>query len=114
LAQAASDSTGERAEMYVITREGVESLRKRLLDPSQARDCRAELEKLLEIKEVLSWRAEVALCCAAQVMSPGLYGEAQSLRAALDAFDKGSYEEAAALVSEFSQEAERNGSYRIW
>jgi hypothetical protein len=100
--------------MYVISREGVESLTKRLLNPSQARDCRAELEKLLEIKEVLSWRAEVALCCAAQVMSPGLYGEAQTLRAALDAYDRGDYEEAAALVSEFSQEAERNGSYRIW
>lgn len=100
--------------MYVITREGVQALISRLRDPVEAKHCRAELEKLLEIKEVLSWRAEVALCSAAQVMSPGLYGEAQTLRAALDAFDKGSYEEAASLLSEFSQEAERNGSYRIW
>ena len=100
--------------MYVITREGVESLVRRLLDPSEAGGCRCELEKMLEIKEVLSWRADAGPCCAARVMSSGLYGEAQLLHAALDAFDKASYQEAAALVSEFSREAERNGSYRIW
>jgi hypothetical protein len=100
--------------MYVITREGVESLAGRLLDPVKARGCRSELEKMLEIKEVLSWRADAGLCCAARAMSPGLFGEAQLLQAALDAFDRGSYQEAAALVGEFSHEAERNGSYRIW
>jgi len=100
--------------MYVITREGVASLVRRLLDPAEANHCRGELEKMLEIKEVLSWRADAGPCCAARVMSPGLCGEAQLLQAALDAFDKGRYQEAAALVSEFSQEAERNGSYRIW
>lgn len=100
--------------MYVITRDGVESLIRRLLDASEASDCRSELQKMLEIKEVLSWRADAGPCCAARVMSPGLFGEAQLLQAALDAFDKGNYREAAALVSEFSHEAERNGSYRIW
>jgi len=47
-------------------------------------------------------------------MSPGLFGEAQILQAALDAFDKGNFGEAASLVSEFSHESERNGSYRVW
>jgi hypothetical protein len=100
--------------MYVITREGVESLVRRLLDPAQASGCRSELEKMLEIKEVLSWRADAGPCCAARVMSPGLFGEAQLLQAALDALDKGDPEGAASLVVEFSHEAERNGSYRIW
>lgn len=100
--------------MYVVTREGVQDLIRRLQDPAEAGRCRGELEKLLEIKEVLSWRADAGPCCAARVMSPGLFGEAQLLQAALDAFDKGSYEEAAALVGDFSHEAERNGSYRIW
>ncbi len=100
--------------MYVITREGVDSLIRRLLDSAEAGGCRSELEKMLEIKEVLSWRADAGPCCAARVMSPGLYGEAQLLQAALDALDKGDYQEAAALVGEFSHEAERNGSYRIW
>ena len=100
--------------MYVFTKEGVESLVRRLLDPVEAGGCRSELEKILEIKEVLSWRADAGPCCAARVMSLGLYGEAQLLQAALDAFDRGAYHEAAALVGEFSHEAERNGSYRIW
>jgi len=100
--------------MYVITKEGVESLVRRLLDPVEADRCRSELEKMLEIKEVLSWRADAGPCCAARVMSPGLFGEAQLLQSALEAFDRGSYQEAAALVSDFSHEAERNGSYRVW
>jgi hypothetical protein len=104
----------ESTEMYVITKEGVESLVRRLLDPVEAGGCRSELEKMLEIKEVLSWRADAGPCCAARVMSPGLFGEAQLLQAALQAFDKGSHQEAAALVSEFSHVAERNGSYRLW
>lgn len=100
--------------MYVITREGVNSLIRRLTNPAEAGGCRSELEKMLEIKEALSWRADAGPCCAARVMSPGLFGEAQTLQAALDAFDKGAYEEAASLVVEFSHEAERNGSFRIW
>ncbi len=100
--------------MYIITKEGVESLRKRLLDPGKAGSCRSDLTKMLEIKEILSWRADAGPCCAARVMSPGLYGEAQLLQAALQAFDNGDYQEAASLVSEFSHEAERNGSYRLW
>lgn len=100
--------------MYVITKEGVESLVKRLVDPGEAGSCRRELEKILEIKEALSWRADAGPCTAARCFAPGLFGEAQLIQAALDALDKGRYQEAAALVSEFSGEAERNGSYRIW
>ena len=37
--------------MYVITKEGVESLVRILLDPIEAGRCRSELEKMLEIKE---------------------------------------------------------------
>jgi hypothetical protein len=100
--------------MYVITKDGVESLAKRLADPAEAGNCRRELEKILEIKEALSWRSDAGPCSAARCMSPGLFGEAQLVQAALDALDRGNCREAAALVSEFSHEAERNGSYRIW
>lgn len=99
---------------YVITREGVESLTKRLLSPKDASKCRPELQKMLEIKEVLSWRAEVGPCCAARIMAPGLYAETQLLEAALRAFDRGDFKDAAALVNEFSHLAERNGSFRLW
>ncbi len=100
--------------MYVITKERVESLVKRLSDPGQAGSCRSELEKMLEIKEALSWRAEAGPCTAARCLGPGLFGEAQLIEAALAAFDSGRFQEAAALMAEFSHEAELNGSYRIW
>ncbi|MDM7998764.1 MAG: hypothetical protein QUS33_01870 [Dehalococcoidia bacterium] len=100
--------------MFVITREGVDSLIKRLLNPAEVSGCRGELEKMLEIKDVLAWRADAGPCTAARCLSPGLFGEAQLLRGALDAFDRGDYQQAAALVREFSHEAERNGSFRIW
>jgi len=35
--------------MYVITREGVQALIRKLQDPVEAEHCRGELEKLLEI-----------------------------------------------------------------
>ena len=98
--------------MYVISREGVQALIRRLRDPVEAGLCRSELQKMLEIKEALSLRAEAGPSFAARrLMSPRLYEEAQLIQAALDAFDKGSYEEAAALVAEFSREAERNLSF---
>lgn len=100
--------------MYVITKEKVDSLAKRLADPGEAVDCRHELEKILEIKEALSWRSDAGPCPAARCLSPGLFGEAQLIQAALDALDRGSCQEAAALVSQFSHEAECNGSFRIW
>ena len=100
--------------MYVITKEGVESLVKRMADPGEAGNCRRELEKILEIKEALSWRSDAGPCAAARCFSPGLFGETQLIQAALDALDRGNCQEAAALVSQFSHEAECNGSYRIW
>lgn len=101
-----------RSEMYVISREGVQTLIRKLQDPVEAVRCRSELEKMLEIKEVLSWRAEAPPSVSVRLsMSPGLHAEAQLLRAALDAFDKGSYDEAGSLVAEFYREAERNLSF---
>ncbi len=100
--------------MYVITKDRVESLVRRLAEPGEAGDCRRELEKMLEIKEALAWRSDAGPCSVARCLSPGLFGETQLIQAALDALDRGCHQEAAALVSEFSHEAERNGSYRIW
>jgi hypothetical protein len=100
--------------MYVITKEGVESLVKRLVDPGEAGNCRRELVKMLEIKEALSWRADAGPCTAARCFAPGLFGEAQLIEAALDALDRGRHQEAADLLAQFSHEAECNGSYHIW
>jgi len=98
--------------MYVISREGVQALIRKLRDPVEAGHCRSELQKMLEIKEALSFRAEAGPSFPARrLISPRLYEEAQLLQTALDALDKGSYEEAASLVAEFAREAERNLSF---
>jgi hypothetical protein len=97
-------------EMLIITRELVESLRRRLLNPGEAGRLREELSKMLEIKETLFWRADVGPCCVGRAMSAGLFGEVQLLETTLEAFDTGDYRKAASSLDEFVRQAERNGS----
>lgn len=98
--------------MYIVTREGVQALIRRLQDPAEAPGCRGELEKMLEIKEALSWRAESPPSHPTRLaMSPGLHEEARLVREALDVFDRGGFDEAAAVLAEFYREAERNLSF---
>ncbi len=98
--------------MYIVAREGIQALIRRLQDPAQASGCRGELEKILEIKEALAFRAEAPPSYSARLaMSPGLHEEARLLREALDAFDRGGCEEAASLLEEFYRESERNLSF---
>ena len=93
-------------EMLIITRDLVESLRIRLLDPAEASQCREELG----IKETLFWRADVGPCCVGRAMSANLFGEVRLLEATLEAFDTGDYRKAASSLGEFVHQAERNGS----
>jgi hypothetical protein len=97
-------------EMLIITRDLVESLRIRLLDPAKASQCREELERMLGIKETLFWRADVGPCCVGRAMSANLFGEVRLLEATLEAFDTGDYRKAASSLEEFVHQAERNGS----
>lgn len=97
-------------EMLIITRDLIESLRCRLLDPNQASQCREELERMLGIKETLSWRADAGPCCVGRAMSAHLFGEVRLLEATLEAFHRGDYPKAAASLDEFAQQAELNGS----
>jgi hypothetical protein len=97
-------------EMLIITRDLVESLRIRLLDPAEASQCREELERMLGIKEMLFWRADVGPCCVGRAMSANLFGEVRLLEATLEAFDAGDYRKAASSLEEFVHQAESNGS----
>jgi len=97
-------------ETLIITRDMVESLRTRLLDPKQASQCRGELERMLSIKEALSWRADAGPCCLSRSMSAPLFGEVHLLEATLEAFRRGDYPQAASSLEEFARQAERNGT----
>lgn len=96
--------------MLIINRDGVQSLETRLLDPQQASQCRDEMKRMLEIKEALSWRADMGGCCAGGAMSANLFGEVRLLEAAIQALDEGDCARAASLTGEFLRLAQGNGS----
>ncbi|MBM4443986.1 MAG: hypothetical protein FJ020_01625 [Chloroflexi bacterium] len=102
--------TDKDDEMLIISKDLIQSLRSRLLDPKQAGQCRRELEKMLSIKEVLSWRADAGPCCLSRSMSAPLFGEVHLLEATLEAFRRGDYPGAASSLEEFARQAERNGT----
>ena len=89
--------------MLIISKEGVQGLKERLSDPARRDECRRELEKMLEIKGTLLWRAEAARgCCSIGWGLPAqLAGEVQTLEEALVAFDADDLASTASLLDEF-------------
>lgn len=97
-------------QILIISKDLIKSLRSRLLDSSRASQCREELERMLEIKQTLFWRADAGSSCVGRAMSAHLFGEVRLLEATLDALYREDYLQAAASLEEFSQQAELNGS----
>ena len=89
------------SQCYVITKEGVSDLQRRLLEPGEAADCRDELRRILEIKDTLLWRADKACACVGQSVGGHLAWEVQVLERALEALSKGNSAEAALLLGEY-------------
>ena len=87
--------------MFVITKEGVADLQKRILHSGATEGCRDELSRILEIKDTLLWRAEKACACVGQTFGYHLTCEVEILQKALDALTEGNNIEAAALLGEY-------------
>lgn len=96
--------------MLLITEEGLSSLETRLLDPQQVSQCRVEIQRMLEIKEALFWRADMGACCVGNAMSARFFSEMKVLEAALQALDDGDPGQAASLMREFSLLTRNNGT----
>jgi hypothetical protein len=92
--------------MFIITREKIEALKQRLLDPAEASLCRQELQKVLEIKQALLWRADAGTCCAGPRLPSCLFAEVQLLEAALQALEAGDSHKAASLLEDFASQAQ--------
>jgi hypothetical protein len=92
--------------MFIITREKIEALKQRLLDPAEASLCRQELQKVLEIKQALLWRADAGTCCAGPCLPSCLFAEVQLLEAALQALEAGDSHKAASLLEDFASQAQ--------
>ena len=93
--------------MLIITKEGVEALRKRLKNSGEAEQCREELQKMLEIKEAMLWRTEARTCCNVPwELQQLLQREITLLQEALEALEKGDGQKASAILEEYTSQLE--------
>jgi hypothetical protein len=91
--------------VLVISREQVENLIHKLSDPAKFDECRDEVEKMLEIKSVLLWRAADGIqpCCGSfGEIKTCLASEVQILEEVLDALDKGNIPQASSLLRDYT------------
>jgi hypothetical protein len=92
------------AKMLIISKQQVERLIEKLNDPAKFDESRAELEKMLEIKSALLWRAADGIqpCCGTFCeIKTCLDSEVQVLQEALEALDKRDIEKASSLLGDY-------------
>ena len=95
--------------MLIISRQQVEELIHRLSDPAKFDECRDEVQKMLEIKSALLWRAEGPQPCCGSFgeIKVCLTSEVQILEEVLDALDKGNISQASSLLKEYTDYLEQ-------
>jgi hypothetical protein len=92
------------AEILIISKEQVEKLIEKLADPAKLDESRAELEKMLEIKSALLWRAADGIqpCCGTFCeIRTCLDSEVQVLQEALDALNKRDIDKTSSLLKDY-------------
>jgi len=95
--------------VLIISRQQVEELIHRLSDPAKFDECRDEVQKMLEIKSALLWRAEGPQPCCGSFgeIKVCLTSEVQILEEVLDALDKGNISQASSLLKEYTDYLEQ-------
>ncbi len=90
--------------MLIISKQQVEKLIDKLNEPARFDESRDELEKMLEIKSALLWRAADGIqpCCGTFCeIRTCLDSEVQVLQEALDALDKNDIPKASSLLRDY-------------
>jgi len=90
-----------QSEILLIGKEQVCSLRDRLRDPDKLSSCIEEVRRMVEIKSVLSWRADERSGCCAPGLPMYLYGEVQTLEMILIKLESGNIDEAISLLKDY-------------
>jgi hypothetical protein len=95
--------------VLIISRQQVEELIQKLTNPAKFDECRDEVQKMLEIKSALLWRAEGPQpCCGSfSEIKVCLTSEVQILEEVLDALDKGNISQASSLLKEYTDYLEQ-------
>jgi hypothetical protein len=94
------------AKMLIISKGQVEKLIEKLADPARFDESHDELEKMLEIKSALLWRAADGIqpCCGTFCeIRTCLDSEVQVLQEALDALNKRDIEKASSLLRDYTK-----------
>jgi hypothetical protein len=92
------------AKMLIISKQQVEKLIEKLADPAKFDESKAELEKMLEIKSALLWRAADGIqpCCGTFCeIRTCLDSEVQVLQEALDALNKRDIDKTLSLLKDY-------------
>ena len=90
-----------QSEILIISKEQVCSLRDRLRDPEKLSSCINEVRKMIEIKSVLSWRANARSGCCGLELPMYLFGELQILEKTLRQLELGNISEAISLLKDY-------------
>ena len=98
--------------MYIITKEGVQSLEERIRERHDLKGCQDELKKIIEIKEALSWRSQFAQCCCGGCgigwdLAAHLDWEIQVLNDALTALERGDANKASLVLGDYTSRMEQ-------
>ncbi len=90
--------------MLIISKEGVQNLREKLLNSEEIEQCKDELKRMLDIKEASLWRAADGgcCCCAVDNLSARLSWEVQLLEEALKAVEEKDHVKAAAILVDYA------------
>lgn len=88
--------------MLIITPNSVHKLAERLREPGRVRECQDELERMLQIKSALLWRADAARACIGWQLGAQLTAEIHTLERALEAHLRGDSEASAAELEFFA------------
>jgi hypothetical protein len=87
--------------MLLISDEQLKALKDRLADPKQHQQCLDEIQRMVEIKQTLLWRADVSqACCGWSTVMRFTY-EVQLLEAVLEAFKEQQIEKTATLLEDY-------------
>jgi hypothetical protein len=93
----------------IINAERVKAIREKLTDPVKAEEALADLKKIIEVKQMLLWRADAGTCCGSLGnITTALIHEVTILENALDSAVNGRKTDAVLALKEYEQLLESN------
>jgi hypothetical protein len=91
-------------QTLIINAETVKAVRQKLAEPAQIQEARADIKKMLEIKQTLLWRADAGTCCGSLCnIATSLSREISILESVLNSLESGEKSKALQELGEYEQ-----------